>query len=59
MQVYGTVILKEEVPSLKIAVAMATSTHSSDPTVSTHFGPYEVLWDVTSGRLAGAAEGEL
>ncbi|KAH6723255.1 putative tyrosinase [Leptodontidium sp. MPI-SDFR-AT-0119] len=53
------VILKENMPSLKISVAMGRATHFLAASVPSQYGDYEVLWDVTENRLAGASPGDL
>ncbi|CZS88976.1 uncharacterized protein RAG0_00474 [Rhynchosporium agropyri] len=53
------VILKENMPSLKISVAMGRATHFLAASVPSRYGDYEVLWEVTESRLAGASPGDL
>ncbi|KAH7354961.1 putative tyrosinase [Rhexocercosporidium sp. MPI-PUGE-AT-0058] len=53
------VILKENMPSLKISVAMGRATHFLAAAVPSHYGDYEVLWEITENRLAGASPGDL
>ncbi|PVH87416.1 putative tyrosinase [Cadophora sp. DSE1049] len=53
------VILKENMPSLKISVAMGRATHFLAAAVPSRYGDYEVLWEITENRLAGASPGDL
>jgi hypothetical protein len=46
-------------PALKISVAMAEGTHYSEANKPSHYSEYTMLWDVTQGRLAGAAPGDI
>ncbi|KAL2070465.1 hypothetical protein VTL71DRAFT_13491 [Oculimacula yallundae] len=52
-------ILKENMPSLKISVAMGRATHCLAASVPSRYGEYETLWEVTENRLAGASPGDL
>ncbi|KAL3427941.1 tyrosinase [Phlyctema vagabunda] len=52
-------VAKENVPSLKISVAMGKATHFSEASRFSRYENYETLWEVTEGRLAGAAPGDL
>merc|ERR1711977_79142 len=53
------VILKENMPSLKISVAMGRATHFLAAAVPSRYGDYQVLWEITENRLAGASPGDL
>ena len=46
-------------PSLKVSVATAKVTHYGEASQFSQYGPYQVLWEVTEGRAAGANRGDL
>lgn len=46
-------------PALKISVAMGKATHFSDPSQFSKYEKYEVLYEVSGGRRAGANLGDL
>ena len=44
---------------MKVSVAMGTATHFGQASRLSVYQDYEVLWEVTENRPAGAAPGEL
>ena len=50
---------KEDMPSLKISVATAKVTHYAEAARFSEYGDYEVLYEVTENRLAGANPGDI
>jgi len=50
---------KEDMPSLKISVAMGKATHFAEASRFSKYENYEVLWAVSEGRLAGANPSDL
>lgn len=46
-------------PSLKVSVAMGKATHFADASRFSKYENYEVLYEVSEGRLAGAGQGDL
>ncbi|KAL2039327.1 hypothetical protein N7G274_007995 [Stereocaulon virgatum] len=51
----GSIIPKEQIPSLKVAIAVGKADHYADPTKLSVYRDYEVMYDVTAGRAGGAA----
>jgi tyrosinase len=52
-------IQKEDMPSLKVSVAMGKATHFAEASSFSKYENYEVLYEVSDGRLAGASPGDL
>jgi tyrosinase len=52
------VIPKENIPSVKVSVAMGKATHYAEHSLLSEYGDYEVLYEVTQGRLTGANPGD-
>lgn len=53
------VIPKENMPSLKVSVAMGRATHFAEASHFSKYENYEVLYEISEGRLAGASPGDL
>ncbi|KAI9750729.1 MAG: hypothetical protein M4579_006330 [Chaenotheca gracillima] len=51
----GSVILNEDMPSLKVAVAVGQADHFADDTKLSEYYGYKILYEVTDGRVAGAS----
>lgn len=58
-QLEENIIPKEDMPSLKVSVAMGRATHFIAADIPSRYENYEVLYEVSEGRLAGAAPGDL
>ncbi|KAF2842744.1 Di-copper centre-containing protein [Patellaria atrata CBS 101060] len=48
------ILRKEDVPSLKVAVAVGEATHFADSTKLSIYEKYKILYEITDNRLAGA-----
>lgn len=44
---------------MKVSVAVGKATHYAEKGRFSRYEDYEVLWDITSGRRAGAERGDL
>ncbi|RDL34449.1 Uncharacterized protein BP5553_07577 [Venustampulla echinocandica] len=55
----SVIVPKESVANLKVSVAVGHATHFLQAATPSKYENYEVLWEVTEGRLAGAVPGDL
>ncbi|CAG8971787.1 hypothetical protein HYALB_00001896 [Hymenoscyphus albidus] len=54
----GRVVPRENMPQLKVSVAMGKGTHFLDACKPSVYTNYETLWEVTDGRPCGACPGD-
>jgi tyrosinase len=52
-------IPREHMPTLKVSVAMGRATHFIAADKLSKYENYEVLYEISQGRLAGAVDGDL
>lgn len=58
MQIHDQVIPNEQIPSVKVSVAAGKATHYAEHSRLSEYRDYEVVYEVTEGRLGGARPGD-
>jgi tyrosinase len=57
-QVHDHVIPTEDLPSVKVSVAAGKAIHFAEHSRLSEYSDYEVIYEVTQGRLGGASPGD-
>ena len=58
MQVHDQVIPAEQIPSVKVSVAVGKATHYAEHARLSEYRDYEVVYAVTEDRVGGASPGD-
>jgi tyrosinase len=58
IQVHDQIIPNEQIPSVKVSVAAGKAIHFAEHSRLSEYSDYEVMYEVTQGRVGGASPGD-